>query len=645
MSTATTTKTPAFLYNLGNPADIMPFHTGEIQVQKLLGSHEHVMSYAPRFIRPYMPDQHREFYESLPFLVLAARDLEGNMWASFLAANDNGQQTRMTTSPDPTTLVIQGQPVPGDALEGALLPKTDLGILGIEFATKRRNRVNGRMVKTDSKSQDSGTKQETNVMTFQVDQSFGNCPQYIKPRHIQQKVGNVATAPGATTNDGNTNESMKQDGSCLLVGDAASQKQQKRRPNHLSEEQMAKIRQAETIFVATGYRDHSHDGHDPRYGNDASHRGGPAGFVRVTNARTLMLPDFSGNGHYNTIGNLVVDDRIGVAFPDYETGAMIQITGRAKIHYDAKAAAAFYPGAERLLEIQIDQVNQLPAGSIPIRWTTTQTQQTELQERSLVVSAKIQESKDVMSFHLRPREDDKSQPLWKFSPGQYLPISLSVGGVDPLNNHKDLGGGGGVERTYSISAGPDWGEYRISVKRQADGLASTFLHDHVHVGDSIHVHKPAGDFVLDILSSNQPIVLLSNGIGITPVLAMLHHWAQAVVHQRSKDKTVSCRPVYWIHGARNSQYHPFQAELEELANNLGPENSPLLTMHTAYSQPLHQDRYDSRGRLSVAKLVEIVPNIATAQIYMCGSHTFIANMEEGLSKLGVPSSQVQYETF
>ena len=576
-----------------------PFHQGEVQVQKQLGSHDHVMSYAPKMVRPFMPDQHREFFENQPFLVVAARDKQGNMWSTLLASATTAagdEKPTTTRSPDPHTLLIKAQPVPGDALEGALVPETDLGVIGIEFVTKRRNRVNGRLVTTSHDALTSG------VLEFKVDQSFGNCPQYIKPRQWWSAAANTTKSS-----------------SCPVPNTGIS----KTRPDHLSEEQMTHIRQAETIFLVSGYRDTSVPGEDPRFGNDASHRGGPAGFVLVQDSRTLLLPDFSGNNHYNTIGNLVVDPRIGITFPDYESGGMVQVTGRAKVDFDSKHAAVVYPGALRLIEITIEQVNQVAPGSIPMRWTT---ETVESQERALVVNAKIHESDDVTSFHLRPPEDGL-QSLWKFSPGQHLPIALAI---DPFRDDK-------LTRTYSISAGPDWGEYRISVKRQ--GLASNFLHDQVQVGDTIVVHKPAGDFVLK--DNDRPLVLLSNGIGVTPMISLLHHWANQVFHKQSR------RNVYWIHGARDGTHHPFVPEVEELEQMLTGNKNTLLTTHIAYSQPSanDSDAYDYKGRLSVSHIANVVPNIDKTDIYMCGSDAFVAEMNEGLVEIGVPTSHIYYETF
>ena len=379
-----------------------------------------------------MPDQHRDFFASQPFLVVAARDEEERLWATLLAS----PRADFVTSPDPKSLLIDTKPMPGGALEGAFTPGNDVGIMGIEFGTRHRNRVNGRIVTSSKKSQGLLS------LRFRVDQSFGYFPQYIKTRQWW--------IPADT--------SPEIDLSVYLDYRSA----------YLSESQIHFIRQSETIFLATGYRG---QGNDPRYGNDASNRGGSPGFVHVRDRKTIIIPDFSGNNHFNTIGNLVLDIRIGITFPNYQTGSMIQITGTARTNFDYNVAIAFYAGAEPLIEISIDAVVWLPEGSIPVRWTTDVE---ELKERNLVVSAKIKESEDVVSFPLRSQDNDL-RDLWRFQSGQHLPIALQVG---PFDRHF-------LERTYSISAGPDWDEYRISVKRQ--GEASNYLHDNVHIGDTLLV--------------------------------------------------------------------------------------------------------------------------------------------------------------
>jgi ferredoxin-NADP reductase/predicted pyridoxine 5'-phosphate oxidase superfamily flavin-nucleotide-binding protein len=574
----------ATLYPLNWPTN--PFHMGEVEVQNRLGVQEHVMGYAPKVVRPYMPDQHREFYMSQPFLVVAARDEESNrMWSSLLFASDSDRVTSFITSPDPTRLSMDARVLPGDALENALLPGSDLGMLGIEFAARRRNRVNGRIVAVSDENM-------TRSLEFKVDQSYGNCPQYIKPRDWW------TTTKETTNNESETVEKQSPLGE---------------RSNQLSKAQIDNIRQAETIFVATGYRG---EGDDPRFGNDASHRGGAPGFIKVEGSNKLLLPDYSGNNHYNTIGNLVMDSRMGITIPLFDCGGMIQLSGRAVVDWDAAAAAKFL-GAERVIEFTIDEIVELPPGSLPIQWASRDKNQLQVQ-----VLEKVRESQDVTSFYLSAVPGDApSLPL--FLPGQHLPITLSTGNSEV------------VARTYSLSSSNLTSDryYRISVKRNPFGIASRYLHDEVHAGDVLSIQKPAGDFVYD-QGSDRTLVLLSAGIGITPMLSMLHKFVEQV--------PASTKQAYWIHSARDAKHHPFRDEVAGLQRIAGDR----LRSHVAFTKPSVGDTgYDSVGRITIDLLKDFVVDLKNVDVYMCGTDSFMANIGSSLEGEGVDQNHIHFESF
>ena len=176
---------------------------------------------------------------------------------------------------------------------------TQLGLLGIELETRRRNRVNGRITASDNRR-----------VSFEVDQSFGNCPQYIHPRTFTRVQPEKIAA---------------------------------RRAAALSASMREWISNADTFFIASG-----HHGNDASGGMDASHRGGDPGFVDVESASRLVFPDYAGNNHFNTIGNLVLDPRAGLLFVDFDGGGLLQLTGRTTIDWDSPAVAR-YPGARRLV--------------------------------------------------------------------------------------------------------------------------------------------------------------------------------------------------------------------------------------------------------------------------------------------------------
>jgi len=531
-----------------------PFHAGEQQIQARLGVRE-IEAWARKVVRPYLPDEHRAFHTALPFLVAAARDARGRPWATLLAGAEG-----FVTSPDPRSLVIEARPVVGDALEGALEGGADLGLLGIEFATRRRNRLNGRVAADGS-----------GALVCSVDQSFGNCPQYIREREWRS----ADPDPGAPA-----------------------------RGRRLTPSQREWIAAADTFFVASGYRG---QGASESFGMDASHRGGEPGFVRVESDSRLSFPDYAGNNHFNTLGNLLLDPRAGLLFVDFVSGSLLQLTGRATIDWDSEAVARV-PGARRLVTIDIEEIVELPT-ALPLRWDASAEA-----VRSLRLVEKIRESDDVTSFVFEARDGG---PLPDFEAGQHLPIELDVPGLPSP-----------VRRTYSLSGAPGDRRYRISVKREPRGVASRHLHDRVDPGAILSARPPAGDFVLH--GGKSPIVLVSAGVGVTPMLSMLHALAAD-----GED-----RPVRFVHGARDGRHHPLADEVRDLAASRAG-----IDIHFAYSRPLEGDAgHDSQGRVDGALLARLAPE-ADANYYLCGPASFMASVQTDLEGRGVPPAQIHTESF
>jgi predicted pyridoxine 5'-phosphate oxidase superfamily flavin-nucleotide-binding protein/NAD(P)H-flavin reductase len=468
-----------------------PFHAGEQAVQERMGVRD-IEDWARKVVRPFMPQDHRDFHTALPFLVAAARDYEGRPWATLLTGPED-----FITSPDPGSLVMATKPIVGDALETTLSSGTHLGLLGIELAKRRRNRVNGR-VDTD----DAGR------LVFSVDQAFGNCPQYIREREWRRIDDNQAGLP--------------------------------RRGSRLTPAQRDWIIAADTFFIASGFQGSANR---PTDGMDASHRGGEPGFIKVLDDTSIRFPDFAGNNHFNTIGNLVLDPRAGFLFVDFVSGSLLQLTGKATIDWDSDAVASI-PGARRLVTFHIEEIIELPS-AVALRWDATADS-----VRSLRLIEKVRESEDITSFVFKARDGG---PLPLYEAGQYLPIELDIAGVD-----------GAVSRTYSLSGPPNTERYRISVKREPKGLASRYLHDHIDVGAFVNSRKPTGDLILSC--DECPVVLVSAGVGVTPMASILHSLAD-----RGSD-----RPIWFIHGARNSDHHALAHEIRDLA--AGRSN---ITQHVA----------------------------------------------------------------
>jgi ferredoxin-NADP reductase/MOSC domain-containing protein YiiM len=235
--------------------------------------------------------------------------------------------------------------------------------------------------------------------------------------------------------------------------------------------------------------------------------------------------------------------------------------------------------------------------------------------RELVVTATEQASEEVRWFELTSRD---SAALPGATPGQYL--SLRVKPTEP-----DLP----VVRNYSLCGPPAAGRYRIAVKKEAHGSASTYLHERVKQGDVLEVLAPRGEFTLK--PGDGPLVLLSAGIGVTPVLAMLHASAG------------SARPLWWIQAARDRDHHPFKDEIAGLLRK-----TPQSMRRVIYSQPRACDLpgtdYDLGGHVDLQMLRSLDLPL-TADFYICGPEAFITALRSSLTSLGVAVSRIHFELF
>lgn len=296
--------------------DGSPFHPGERAIQQRVGVRDRMEAVGRRVLRDFMPDQHREFFAMLPFLVLGTVDDAGLPVASIVTGVPG-----FASTPDATTLRIRARPLPSDAAAANLRPGGDIGIVGIDFATRRRNRANGMITAVD----DGG-------FDVRVMQSFGNCPKYI-----QARAWRVAT-------DDEQGPLEIEDGGALGAAERAM------------------IAAADTFFIATAL------GHSDElgYGVDASHRGGLPGFVRVADERTLSVPDFSGNLYFNTLGNLSLNPRCGLLFIDFAAGATLQVWAEAEIIWEGPEVAAI-AGAQRLVRFHVAQWRHMQ-NALPLRW-------------------------------------------------------------------------------------------------------------------------------------------------------------------------------------------------------------------------------------------------------------------------------------
>jgi ferredoxin-NADP reductase/MOSC domain-containing protein YiiM/ferredoxin len=226
--------------------------------------------------------------------------------------------------------------------------------------------------------------------------------------------------------------------------------------------------------------------------------------------------------------------------------------------------------------------------------------------RSLAVTAIERESESVISVYLA---DPNGASVPAALPGQFLTLRLVVGDGPPLL------------RSYSLSGAPGADTYRISVKREPQGAGSQFMHTRVHVGDTLDVAAPRGTFLLD--SGDSPVLLISAGVGATPVLAMLH----ALAGSRSG------RDIWWLHGARNRAEQPFAAESHALLARLARGHEEICYSHPGPDDVAGRD-YQTEGRLSASVLAALdLPR--GAQAYLCGPPAFMTDVSAALAAMGI----------
>ncbi len=576
-----------------------PFHRGEQEIQSRLGVREQIENVGQRFIRDHLPAEHRHFYEQLPMLIVGSIDDSGRPWASAIVGRPGFLQ-----SPDARTLDIHARPSFGDPLNDNLAQGADLGFLGIDYADRRRNRMNGRVMQLGE-----------DYFKVGVGQSFGNCPQYIQARDYE----------------------------LLPTVDHIGDTLPLHRMQSFDERAQEIISTADHFFIATHLSD---DSDSVVLGTDVSHRGGKPGFVRIDDDKTLTFPDFSGNYHFNTLGNILLNPRAGLLFIDFEKGDLLYLTCKAEIIWDSEESHAF-AGAERLVRFSLDEA-VLVEEAMPIRWgfrdyspslhqtgsweeVTAKIKETRAGNvyRSYTVTRIEPESEVITSFYLEPEDGSR---IACHSAGQFLPIEIHPpGSTEP------------IRRTYTISNAPNGEFYRLSIKKEPaalahlpPGVASGFFHDRVEEGSTIRALTPRGKFILDE-TSTRPVVLISGGVGLTPMISMLEQLAEG-------SGGCGCdRPVWFIHAAVNSKVHAFDRQVRALAADY-----PCLNIHVRYSRPLEDDvegdHYDSKGHIDIDLIKALLP-LDDYEFYMCGPNPFMESVYEALKDLSVADERIHYEFF
>jgi len=538
-----------------------------------------------------MPEQHREFYNQLPFLIAGSVDQDGWPWASVLFGEPG-----FVSSPNETVLRIGASPATGDALTENRQVGAPIGLLGIELPTRRRNRMNGLIKSTSAASFD-----------VEVVQSYGNCPQYIQSREL-----NFTRDPS---------EPFRAEAERFTAFDQSA---------------IALLSSADTFFVA------SHNDRDDKHTNggmDVSHRGGKPGFIKV-DGNTLTIPDYIGNYAFNTLGNFLVNPKAGLLVVDFESGDLWQFTGTVDLIWDKTEEIRTFRGAERAWRFHLKHGVRLIAAA-PMRWqlkewspNTQLTGDWQEAERTNAANREKQtwrpfritkshdESSDIKSFYLEPTD---GAGLSDFLPGQFLTVKIES------DQHPAL------IRTYTISSAPTDQFYRISVKKEPDGVASSHLHTHCKTGDVLQIRSPSGEFWLDT-SETRPALLIAGGVGITPMMSMTRQVFNEGLATRQT------RPLTIIHAASTTEQRAFADELTQFAKASNDAIRYVSVISAPSAQKQTDVHYDFSGRINQPLLQSVLP-LADYDCYLCGPPDFMQSMYDALTALGIRDERIYAESF
>lgn len=284
------------------------YHPGEIAVQQRAGAFEPA-DLQGNGLGTQFDDRAARFLAQQPWAILAARDPAGALWVSLLHGPPGFLKVE-----DPATLAIHASLSAADPLGDAFKEEAGIGLLVLDPQTRRRMRLNG-----------WGRSEPGDILRVRAREVYGNCPKYIQRRALAGDANLPAEIP--------------------TIG------------SRLSSAQREWIGRSDTFFIGTRHAE---------AGVDCSHRGGQPGFVRAVDDQRIIFPDYAGNNMFQTLGNLTLCPQAGLLFLDFESGHVLQLSGKATVVWDAERLAA-WPGAQRLIEFTVDAVQETPHAS-PLRW-------------------------------------------------------------------------------------------------------------------------------------------------------------------------------------------------------------------------------------------------------------------------------------
>jgi ferredoxin-NADP reductase/predicted pyridoxine 5'-phosphate oxidase superfamily flavin-nucleotide-binding protein len=535
-----------------------PYHQGELAVQERAGVLQSART-AAGALRDRIPAGAIRFIGAQTMLVAGSLDAHGGVWASVLF----GVPGFLRTADDRTLILDRTacHTATGDLLWDNLQTNPRIGLLLIELETRRRLRINGR-VRDATHSR----------CVIDVERAYANCPKYIQRRRLQ-----VAEPCEERS------KPLYQQGRQL---DAARQ---------------AWIESADTFFVASAH---------PEQGVDASHRGGYPGFVKVLNPHRLRVPDYAGNNMFNTLGNFAGYPHAGLVFIDFEHGHLLQLSGVPELRWDLTDSSGETGGTARYWEFEVQCWRET---LLPVRPRWHFLDYSPFSPRhnhragkapaalELRVESAWHETARVKAFRLVAADGSL---LPRVEAGAHLPVRV---------RDRD---GKWVERCYSLWSDPaDRSHYRIGVLAEPDGRGgSLYLHHSLRTGARLQASRPENAFPLDTRAEYS--ILLAGGIGITPLLSMLH-----VLKAKG-------RPFELHYSAKHFRDLAFKQEITALTGG--------------------KARFYASGEPGAARLhlqAILASPVPGTHLYVCGPRRMIDAARELSRTNGWPAEQLHFESF
>ncbi len=532
------------------------FHAGELAVQARAGESQMARMNGGA-LSHRIPGGAIPFLAQQPMAVAASIAADGAVWASVLLGAPGfirAANARTVNIDISMPLVAEDDP-----LWANLQHDNRVGLLVIELGSRRRLRINGKT------SLEGGTQLKVDVGV-----AYPNCPKYIQRRHWSRPAANLPRTVSANGRHGRT----------------------------LDDRQRAWIAAADTLFVASAH---------PEQGADASHRGGRPGFVEIVDDNSLRIPDYSGNSMFNTLGNFESYPRAGLAFLDFERGRLLQLTGRPVIRWDLDDSKQHTGGTGRFWDFEVERwresdlpfqlqwefIDFSPFNPVPLKGED---------QLVLQVVEVHQEADRIKRFRLRAFDDAE---LPAFEPGAHLPVFLPVAADGEL-----------LLRHYSIlSDSSEHSYYDLAVLRESSSRGgSRHLHEALGPGDQLIALPPKNAFPMQ--QSARHSILIAGGIGITPILSMLH--------QHVRD-----RGSFELHySAQRWSDLVFRDDIEALAGD---------------RSHFYATRETDGSRIPLDDLLEV--RRADTHVYVCGPRRLIVAVRDIARANGWDDEQIHFESF